>query len=470
MFRGHLAFLSNFAPAPITFEGLEYPTVEHAYQSAKTTDPVVRASFLGITAAEAKKRGKTLKLPADWDERKFDLMLTLLREKFRHPELAQRLVNAPSPIVEENYWGDTYWGVCKGEGQNMLGRLLEQVRRELLVEGYRPTTTPTPLPPARGVKGTPEAWKSKVIREEDLQSFLAQFNRPWCVTGHRPGDIQDYNEGRLVRHLQREIAEVAPDVLVVGGAAGVDQAAHKAANALGLPVVLVMPFDGQWQNWPDWAQGKFHDLAATATAIVVLAENPGTDRKLAIHLLHERNGVMVDETQGVIAFWSGKEQGGTFNCLKYARSLKRPEHQAYGNWSTPVRAEVPAMTQFTVDVNGVKVPMQMAARKRNVTLTLRVTATAVHTHLESEDLSRWTTTPATGAFLPDVFTAITAGLTSMRKDTPVVLDVPAVRDVLLKVRGHVEHGFLDRHGKPIPFQENWKALAAVLDGRPITLK
>jgi predicted NAD-dependent protein-ADP-ribosyltransferase YbiA (DUF1768 family) len=30
--------------------------------------------------------------------------------------------------VEGNSWGDTYWGVCKGKGQNKLGHILMQVR------------------------------------------------------------------------------------------------------------------------------------------------------------------------------------------------------------------------------------------------------------------------------------------------------------------------------------------------------
>lgn len=32
-----------------------------------------------------------------------------------------------------NHWHDTYWGVCDGAGENRLGKLLMQVRRELRV-------------------------------------------------------------------------------------------------------------------------------------------------------------------------------------------------------------------------------------------------------------------------------------------------------------------------------------------------
>ena len=37
-FSGKYAFLSNFFPAEVVLEGEKYPTVEHAFQAAKTTN------------------------------------------------------------------------------------------------------------------------------------------------------------------------------------------------------------------------------------------------------------------------------------------------------------------------------------------------------------------------------------------------------------------------------------------------
>ncbi|CAM2961717.1 NADAR family protein [Skermania piniformis] len=42
-FTGEHRFLSNFAPYPTVFDGIEYPTAEHAYIAAKTLDPDIRA-------------------------------------------------------------------------------------------------------------------------------------------------------------------------------------------------------------------------------------------------------------------------------------------------------------------------------------------------------------------------------------------------------------------------------------------
>ena len=41
------------------------------------------------------------------------------------------LLTGDQEIIEENYWGDTFWGVCRGKGQNHLGKILMKVRDEL---------------------------------------------------------------------------------------------------------------------------------------------------------------------------------------------------------------------------------------------------------------------------------------------------------------------------------------------------
>jgi predicted NAD-dependent protein-ADP-ribosyltransferase YbiA (DUF1768 family) len=63
----------------------------------------------------------------------------LVRQKFsKDPVLRQRLLDTgDQDLVEGNTWGDTFWGVCRGQGSNWLGRILMDVRAELngLVSG-----------------------------------------------------------------------------------------------------------------------------------------------------------------------------------------------------------------------------------------------------------------------------------------------------------------------------------------------
>jgi N-glycosidase YbiA len=135
-FTGDHRFLSNFYPAEVELDGIKYPSVEHAYQAAKTTDKKERKQFHKRplpTAAESKKLGKNLDLRSDWEGVKLDVMKQLLIQKFAHPDLKEKLLETGDALlVEGNYWGDTFWGVDKRKGgQNHLGKLLMKIRDNL---------------------------------------------------------------------------------------------------------------------------------------------------------------------------------------------------------------------------------------------------------------------------------------------------------------------------------------------------
>lgn len=132
-FSGRYSFLSNFFPANTTFEGLVYPSVEHAYQAAKTLDVGLRKAFQSrMSPSQAKAQGQRLELRSDWEQVKLEVMLACLRSKFDVGPLRQALLDTgEAELVEGNTWGDRFWGVCRGEGENHLGRLLMQVRSEV---------------------------------------------------------------------------------------------------------------------------------------------------------------------------------------------------------------------------------------------------------------------------------------------------------------------------------------------------
>lgn len=133
-FYGKYRFLSNFGEGQIEYEGEVYLTSEHFFQAAKTIDDAEQ-KFVRIapTPGEAKKRGKKITMREDWDEVKDGIMRKALRLKFeQNPELAKKLLaTGDQKLVEGNTWGDTYWGVCFGSGENKLGLLLEELRAVL---------------------------------------------------------------------------------------------------------------------------------------------------------------------------------------------------------------------------------------------------------------------------------------------------------------------------------------------------
>jgi ribA/ribD-fused uncharacterized protein len=134
-FTGKYRWLSNFYPAKVVLDGETYPTVEHAFQAAKSLDPVVRSEIRKINKYEprlAKKAGRRTALRPDWNDVKEDIMLDLVRQKFIGPDtLGHLLLETGDAILEEgNHWGDTYWGTVDGFGRNALGQILMQVRDE----------------------------------------------------------------------------------------------------------------------------------------------------------------------------------------------------------------------------------------------------------------------------------------------------------------------------------------------------
>lgn len=133
-FRGPYRWLSNFEYCSVEYEGLVYPSSEHAYQAAKSIHPEVRELVRrAATCREAKRLGNALELREDWEQVKLLVMRDVLRDKFtRNPHLKQKLLaTGKAELIEGNSWGDTFWGVCRGQGQNHLGQLLMRLRDEL---------------------------------------------------------------------------------------------------------------------------------------------------------------------------------------------------------------------------------------------------------------------------------------------------------------------------------------------------
>lgn len=135
-FFNEFRFLSNFWYSEVVVDGVVYPTVEHAYQAAKFTDIEERT-----LVAEARTPGKAKRVSykmksfrTDWDEVKVDIMKVLVRQKFtRHDDLSvQLMLTHPHELEETNTWGDVFWGVCDGVGENQLGKILMDIREELM--------------------------------------------------------------------------------------------------------------------------------------------------------------------------------------------------------------------------------------------------------------------------------------------------------------------------------------------------
>lgn len=131
--NGKYRFLSNFWSCYIEYAGLEFPSVENAYQAAKCLFREDMWKFAGIKSSEAKQLGKIIRIREDWKEIKTGIMHSLVLQKFtRHKDLRLRLLQTMDEDIQEgNWWGDTFWGTVNGKGENHLGKILMEVRDEL---------------------------------------------------------------------------------------------------------------------------------------------------------------------------------------------------------------------------------------------------------------------------------------------------------------------------------------------------
>jgi hypothetical protein len=131
-------FLSNFWRVEQYSHGKNYKvkTNENGYQSEKAKDPLMRDWIAKApTAYAAMMAGKNLKpdeIVDDWDNKKVEVMRIGLLAKFsQNYLLGQALLRTGDAILIEDSPTDMFWGGRLEGSQNMLGKLLMEVREEL---------------------------------------------------------------------------------------------------------------------------------------------------------------------------------------------------------------------------------------------------------------------------------------------------------------------------------------------------
>ena len=134
-FSEEYRWLSNFWMCPVEFENIIYQSNEHAYQASKTIIISERYDLKENcpTAGKAKRYGKKVTKRSDWLDVKIDNMYVINLEKFTcNFHLRNKLLSTGNAeIVEGNNWGDVFWGICDGVGENNLGKVIMKIRSEL---------------------------------------------------------------------------------------------------------------------------------------------------------------------------------------------------------------------------------------------------------------------------------------------------------------------------------------------------
>ena len=130
---------SNFdRKHPIIIEGIVWASTEHFFQAMKFkgTDPFYFTSiWTAKTPADAAAMGRdrSHQLRPDWEQVKDDVMREAIRAKFtQHADMRGLLLNTSDAELIEHTPNDNYWADGgDGNGKNMLGKILMEIRAEL---------------------------------------------------------------------------------------------------------------------------------------------------------------------------------------------------------------------------------------------------------------------------------------------------------------------------------------------------
>lgn len=138
LFRNEHSFLSNFYLTDIKYKGIVYRSAEHVFQAAKCSNERDREKIRNaLSPKSAKILGRFVAMRPDWDAEKAKVMEVILRLKFRNARLKRLLrETGDAELIEQNYWHDTFWGVCtctkhKRTGLNTLGTILMKIRADI---------------------------------------------------------------------------------------------------------------------------------------------------------------------------------------------------------------------------------------------------------------------------------------------------------------------------------------------------
>ena len=142
-------WMGNMAPYPIKFDGKVWRTSEALFQSMRFDDDSVKEiirgekSPMGAKMKAKKNRDQMVVVPMS--ELDVENMRKCVKMKFdAHPQLKRQLMNTKDSFIYEDignrngerhkFWGAKKWSESEGAGNNMMGKILMDLREEYLKE------------------------------------------------------------------------------------------------------------------------------------------------------------------------------------------------------------------------------------------------------------------------------------------------------------------------------------------------
>ncbi len=195
----------------------------------------------------------------------------------------------------------------------------------------------------------------KKRKEKDIEErnrFIDLWSKTCCFTGHRPNKLGgEYDLLHPVNlNIKNKIIPVVEQLIkggtirfISGGALGTDQIGFWVVKSLqkkykNIKIIVAKPFKYQEKAWKNQRTlNWYYKMLEQADEVVNVEEVTGyEDTKTETEFgeyssikMQKRNEYMVDNSRYIIAVWDGST-GGTYNCLKYAKSqINEPSYREF---------------------------------------------------------------------------------------------------------------------------------------------
>jgi uncharacterized phage-like protein YoqJ len=141
-------------------------------------------------------------------------------------------------------------------------------------------------------------------------------------SGHRPDKLGGWNipnpiYNHVCQNIEFALKELQPEKTISGMALGTDLYGANISFKLKIPFIAAVPFIGQESVWNENQKKIYRSILKKAAEVVIVSEGGYSASKM-----QTRNQWMCDKADIVLAIFDGSN-GGTGNCVTYAKSVKK---------------------------------------------------------------------------------------------------------------------------------------------------
>jgi uncharacterized phage-like protein YoqJ len=159
------------------------------------------------------------------------------------------------------------------------------------------------------------------------------------VTGHRPTRLamRRSQHPLLDEFAVLSLRAIGPAKVITGMQKGWDQAIARACRSLGIPYIAALPWEGFDEGWNSVDRVELEHLLKAAVAV----HHCYPAGEYSPKKLHGRNMWIVDNSNQMLALWDGYDDGGTAQCVRYARKQNVLVQNVWLGWREYQFAKTP---------------------------------------------------------------------------------------------------------------------------------